>query len=78
MAGDTYTIADMALWPWLFYSKNQGIDWSDFPHAKAWFDRIGERPAVQAAMKVLLEKRMSHTDASAREILFGKRQQAQS
>jgi GST-like protein len=78
IAGDFYSIADMAIWPWLFYSKNQGIDWAEYPNAKPWFDAIGQRPAVKAAMAVLADRRKLHTDEQSREILFGKRQQAQS
>src|SRR6476620_6238467 len=34
LAGDEYTIADIATFPWLRSWKNQGIDWDDYPHAK--------------------------------------------
>ena len=47
LAGDEYTIADIAIFPWLRSWKNQGIDWNDYPHLKGWFDEIGHRPAVQ-------------------------------
>lgn len=47
IAGGEYSIADMAIYPWLRSWQNQGIDWADHPHLKVWFDRISERPAVQ-------------------------------
>jgi GST-like protein len=71
IAGDDYTIADMAIFPWLRSWQNQGIDWADFPHVKAWFDRIGERPAVQRAVQVLAVRRRALVDDKAREALFG-------
>lgn len=57
MAGNDYSIADIAIYPWLRSWQNQGIDWTDFPHLKAWFDRIGERPAVQRGCAVLSQAR---------------------
>ena len=53
IAGGEYSIADMAIYPWLRSWQNQGIDWADHPHLKVWFDRISERPAVQKAVQVL-------------------------
>ena len=53
MAGPDYTIADIAIFPWLRSWKNQGITWDDFPHLKGWFDEIAARPAVQRGVAVL-------------------------
>lgn len=77
LAGDEYTIADMATFPWLRSWKNQGIDWTDYPHAKRWFDEISERPAVRRGAEVLASGQKPLTDDKAREILFGKTQYAQ-
>jgi GST-like protein len=74
LAGDEYTIADIATFPWLRSWKNQGIDWDDYPHAKRWFDEIGERPAVKRGVEVLANMRKPLTDGKAREVLFGKTQ----
>jgi GSH-dependent disulfide-bond oxidoreductase len=71
LAGPEYTIADMAVFPWLRSWKNQGIDWNDFPHLKGWFDEIGKRPAVMRGVEVLADKRRPITDDKAREVLFG-------
>lgn len=74
IAGDEYTIADIAIFPWLRSWQNQGIDWAEFPTLKAWFERIGERPAVQRGVQVLADLRKApHTDAE-KEVLFGKTQ----
>lgn len=74
IAGNTYTIADMAIFPWLRNWQNQGIDWADYPHLKQWFDTIAARPAVQRGVQVLADLRKPITDDKAREVLFGKQQ----
>ena len=74
LAGADYTIADIATFPWLRNWKNQGIELSDYPHVKAWFDKVAERPAVERGVKVLADLRKPITDDKAREVLFGKTQ----
>ena len=71
MAGADYTIADIAIFPWLRSWKNQGIDWVDYPHLKGWFDEIAARPAVRRGVEVLASQRKPITDEKARETLFG-------
>lgn len=74
IAGDDYTIADIAIFPWLRSWENQGIVLTEYPHLKAWFDGIAARPAVQRGVKVLADLRKPITDDKARDILFGKSQ----
>ncbi len=74
IAGDDYTIADIACFPWTRSWKNQGIDWADYPHAKYWHDEIAERPAVQRGVEVLTHLRKPLVDDKAREMLFGSTQ----
>ncbi len=74
IAGNQYTIADIAIFPWLRSWKNQGIDWADYPHLKAWFDGIAERPAVKRGVAVLSDLRQPLTDDKSRETLFGNTQ----
>jgi GSH-dependent disulfide-bond oxidoreductase len=74
IACDEYTIADIAIFPWLRSWENQGIDWADYPQLKKWFDLIADRPAVQRGVKVLAELRTPITGDKAREILFGNTQ----
>lgn len=71
LAGDEYTIADIATFPWLRSWKNQGIDWDDYPNAKRWFDEISERPAVRRGVEVLANLRKPLVDDKSREMLFG-------
>jgi len=49
---DQYSIADMAIFPWIMPYKMQGQDLEHFPNIKKWFDRIHARPAVQKALKI--------------------------
>ena len=76
IAGPQYTIADIAIFPWLRSWKNQGIEWTDFPHLKGWFDEIGARPAVQRGVEVLANQRKPLVDDTARDVLFGASQYA--
>ena len=74
IAGNTYTIADIAIFPWLRSWQNQGIDWADYPHLKAWFDKIATRPAVIRGATVLADLRKPITGDKERDILFGSAQ----
>lgn len=74
LAADEYTIADIAVFPWLRSWKNQGIDWADYPHLKGWFDEIAARPAVQRGVEVLTELRAPLNTDRAREVLWGDEQ----
>ena len=74
IAGNDYSIADIAIFPWLRSWKNQGIDWNDYPHLKGWFDEIAARPAVQRGVEVLANLRKPLVDDKAREALFGAQQ----
>ncbi len=71
IAADEYTIADIAIFPWVRSWEKQGIDWSDFPTLKAWFDRIAARPAVRRGVEVLGHLRKPERSAAEREVLFG-------
>jgi GSH-dependent disulfide-bond oxidoreductase len=72
LAGNEYTIADMATFPWLRSYEKQGQKLEDFPHLKKWFDEIAARPAVIRGVKVLTELRKEGPiDDKAREMMFG-------
>jgi len=71
IAADEYTIADIAIFPWLRSWKNQGIELDDYPTLKAWFDGIAARPAVQRGVEVLAALRKPIRTDAEREVLFG-------
>jgi GST-like protein len=59
LAGDSYTIADMAVWPWygglvkgLLYESGEFLAVHEYTHVVAWAERIGQRPAVQRGRMV--------------------------
>ena len=47
VAGSDYSIADIACWSWIRATRAIDVDIADYPHIQAWFDRVGERPAVR-------------------------------
>jgi len=74
LGGPAYSIADIAVFPWLRSWKNQGIDWNDYPHLKGWFDEVAARPAVKRGVEVLAAERKPLLDDKARSVLFGEQQ----
>jgi GST-like protein len=50
VAGD-YSIADIAIWPWISRFEWQEIDLAKFPNVKRWYTTIAARPAVQRGYK---------------------------
>lgn len=68
-----YSIADMACYPWIVPHKNQGQDLNDFPHLKAWFERIAARPATIRAYEKAkaINTTPSVNDEESRKHLFG-------
>ncbi|WP_033075533.1 glutathione S-transferase C-terminal domain-containing protein [Sphingopyxis sp. MWB1] len=49
---EEYSIADIATWPWARAVQAIGLCLDDYPALRRWFDRVGERPAVQAGTNV--------------------------
>ena len=59
MAGDAYSIADMAIWPWygglargLLYDAGEFLDVDSYTHVRRWADGIAGRPAVRRGRRV--------------------------
>jgi GSH-dependent disulfide-bond oxidoreductase len=68
-----YSIADMAIFPWVATAKARDIDLGEFAPVKAWFTKLRARPAVEKGMELLkeLRNRSPEEQEKAREILFG-------
>ena len=49
---DHYSIADIAVWPWVSRFEWQTIDLNEFPNVMRWYQAIAERPAVQRGYHV--------------------------
>lgn len=73
VAGD-YSIADMAIYPWIVPHERQRQDLNDFPHLKRWFEEIKSRPAVEAAyaLSKKVNDRPTMTE-EAKAVLFGQK-----
>ncbi len=52
IAGDDYSIADMACHPWIKLHDLQSQTLEDFPHLARWFERVAARPAVERAYEL--------------------------
>jgi GSH-dependent disulfide-bond oxidoreductase len=50
---DDYSIADMACWPWVIYHALHEQRLEYHPNVKAWFERMGNRPAIRRATEGL-------------------------
>jgi len=73
IAGEDYSIADIACFPWVMTHKAQQLTLDDFPHVKRWFAAVRARPAVQRGLAVgkELKSDASAMDEEARRHLFG-------
>ena len=59
LAGEAYTIADIAVWPWygalakgLLYESGEFLQVQEYAHVQRWADAIAARPAVQRGRMV--------------------------
>ena len=75
LAGDSYSIADIATFPWVRNPERRGIDLAAYPGVKRWHDAIAARPAVERGVAVLADRarKGSMTDEE-RDVMFGKTQ----
>ncbi|MDO6416370.1 glutathione binding-like protein [Sphingomonas sp. BIUV-7] len=73
IAGDDYTIADIAAYPWIVPHDRQGQRLEDFPNILRWFAEIGERPATIAAYAIGEKIRTTSQPMTDEEktVLFG-------
>ncbi len=71
VAGDFFSIADMAIWPWASLWEGQQQTLEDKPNMARWLDLVGARPAVQKGRYLAAGQRSDlQTDRKAQELLF--------
>lgn len=68
LAGDQYTIADMASYPWSTYWEAAGIDLDEFRYFKRWYQELSERPALQRGMAVGEDQSVDYSALEERDI----------
>jgi GST-like protein len=76
LAGD-YSIADMAVYPWLRPYKWQGQEISAWPNLQRWYNAVRARPGVQRGLAVMSERLGTSTKKPSSEawnVLFGEKQ----
>jgi len=72
LAGDDYTIADMASYPWVVPHERQQQDMTQFPYLQRWFDSIAERPATGRAYALVNQVNPNPVmDDDAKKVMFG-------
>ncbi len=72
VAGADYSIADIAIFPWIMTHKAQGLTLDDWPHTKRWYATLRARDAVQRGLAKGKEWRQATgMDAETRKNLFG-------
>jgi GST-like protein len=52
VAGDEYSIADIACFPWTMTHKAQGFALDDYPNVKRWYATLRARPKLQAGLAI--------------------------
>ena len=70
IALDEYTIADMAIFPWVANYKRHGVDMPSYPNLRRWMDTLKERPALRAGMAHMIETRWKTMSADDKKTLF--------
>ncbi|WP_097460256.1 glutathione binding-like protein [Mangrovitalea sediminis] len=72
IAGDDYTIADMAAYPWIVPWERQQQNLDEFPHLRRWFDSIAQRPGtVSAYAKAEPYSNRPTVTEEGKKLLFG-------
>ena len=71
VAGAGYSIADMAIFPWVRTHKAQQVTLAEFAHVERWYDSLFLRPATKRGIDLGKEMRPPKMDEEARKVLFG-------
>lgn len=76
--GGEYSIADVAVYPWIVVRWLHEIDIEDYPNVERWYRDVGAREAVQRGMALLKEEEViGNPSKETREVFFGASQQSQ-
>eukprot|EP00951_Prasinocladus_malaysianus_P014715 scaffold112160_cov38-Prasinocladus_malaysianus.AAC.1 len=51
-AGDEYSIADIAIFAWVWRAQRHRVDLDDYPHVEAWYNSVLQRPAVKRGLAI--------------------------
>ena len=70
VAGEDYTIADMAIWPWASLWEGQQQTLEDKPHLARWLDLVNSRPGVISGHALALELRGASQSKAAQDLLY--------
>lgn len=72
VGGASYSVADIACYPWIAQWERQSISFDEFPHVHRWFQAVGARPATVRAYEIAKNYgTTSPTSEEARSVLFG-------
>ena len=71
VAGADYSIADMAIFPWVRTHKAQNVALEKFPNVMRWYNALFERPAVKRGLALGKALRAPTLTEQARKTLFG-------
>jgi GST-like protein len=72
VAGDTYSIADIACYPWVVLHERQSQDLHDFSHLRRWFEAVRARPSTMRAYARAAQVNVQPTvSAASAGLLFG-------
>lgn len=76
VAGASYSIADMAIFPWVRTHKMQQVALENFPNVERWYNGLFTRPAVKRGLDLGKELRAGALTEEARKALFGQTAQS--
>ena len=76
VAGASYSIADMAIFPWVRTHKMQQVVLENFPNVERWYNGLFTRPAVKRGLDLGKELRAGALTEEARKALFGQTAQS--
>ena len=76
VAGADYSIADMAIFPWIRTHQAQQISLTDFPHVQRWHQLLFQREPIKRGLALAKELRAGSLSEEARKALFGQTAQS--